>query len=491
MPEGKQKVLLVEDAFSLAVVYIDWLQRAGFECVHVDTGKAALSALETDKFHVMLLDLNLPDTNGMDILQRVWEQKIAITVVVVTGSGSIKTAVDAMRAGAYDFIVKPAAEERMVTTVRNACEREQLQETIAEIRDDFADGNFQGFIGKSPVMLGVFKMIENVARSKATVFVTGESGTGKEVCAEAIHKSGPRHNKPFVPLNCAAIPKDLIESEIFGHVKGAFTGATTDREGAASVADGGTLFLDEICEMDVDLQTKLLRFLQTGTVQRVGSDTVTPVDVRVICATNRNPHEEVEKGRFREDLYYRLHVLPIHLPALRDRDADVLEIGLSFLQAFAEEEGKGFRAFSVEAEDKLLAYRWPGNVRELQNVIRNAVVLNEGDVLTDGMIQLAGPSRAEGPALPFSGGRSAADTAAHLPQSASPATGVDAEGKKILRVVLGRPFVDLERDVITATFDLCGGSVPKASKMLKMSPSTLYRKREEWTRTETDQPAGQ
>ncbi|MEM8686362.1 MAG: sigma-54 dependent transcriptional regulator, partial [Pseudomonadota bacterium] len=319
MSISKQNVLLVEDAVSLAVVYKDWLERAGFSVDHVETGKAALEALAQGRHRAMLLDLNLPDMSGMDILNRVSEQQISITVVVVTSSGSIKTAVDAMRAGAYDFIVKPPAEERMVTTIRNACEREQLHQAIAEIRNDFNDGNFHGFIGKAPTMLAVFKMIENVARSKATVFITGESGTGKEVCAEAIHTAGPRAGRPFVPLNCAAIPRDLIESEIFGHVKGAFTGATGDREGAAAAANGGTLFLDEICEMDIELQTKLLRFLQTGTVQRVGSDSVTTVDVRVVCATNKDPLEEVEQGRFREDLYYRLHVLPIHLPPLRER----------------------------------------------------------------------------------------------------------------------------------------------------------------------------
>lgn len=485
MPTTKQKVLLVEDAFSLAVVYKDWLEKSGFDCQHVDTGKAALTALEDGKFQAMLLDLNLPDANGIDILNHVADQKIPVTVVVVTGSGSIKTAVDAMRAGAYDFIVKPAAEERIITTVRNACEREQLHEAIAEIRNDFSDGNFHGFIGKSPVMLGVFKMIENVARSKATTFITGESGTGKEVCAEAIHKCSPRAGKPFVPLNCAAIPRDLIESEIFGHVKGAFTGATGDRDGAAAAANGGTLFLDEICEMDIDLQTKLLRFLQTGTVQRVGSDAVMPVDVRVICATNRDPHEEVEQGRFREDLYYRLHVLPIHLPPLRERDADVLEIAQVFVETFAEEEGKAFRAFSVEAEDKLLAHGWPGNVRELQNVIRNAIVLNDGEVLDEDMIRLGGPGRSSPPPKPSVMPQSPSGSPEPSDPVAAASTVIDADRNKIVRVLLGRTFAELERDVVMATFDYCGGSVPKASKVLKMSPSTLYRKREEWTRDDT------
>lgn len=479
MSISKQNVLLVEDAVSLAVVYKDWLERAGFSVDHVETGKAALEALAQGRHRAMLLDLNLPDMSGMDILNRVSEQQISITVVVVTSSGSIKTAVDAMRAGAYDFIVKPPAEERMVTTIRNACEREQLHQAIAEIRNDFNDGNFHGFIGKAPTMLAVFKMIENVARSKATVFITGESGTGKEVCAEAIHTAGPRAGRPFVPLNCAAIPRDLIESEIFGHVKGAFTGATGDREGAAAAANGGTLFLDEICEMDIELQTKLLRFLQTGTVQRVGSDTVTTVDVRVVCATNKDPLEEVEQGRFREDLYYRLHVLPIQLPPLRERDADVLEIAHQFLESFSGEEGKAFEAFSVEAEDKLLAHQWPGNVRELQNVVRNAVVLHDGAVLGADMLNLGGPKRS----APLKCDRSL--TPEGVSSSAgSASTATNGAGNKIVRVVLGRPYAELERDVVMATFDYCGGSVPKASKVLKMSPSTLYRKREDWTREE-------
>lgn len=485
MPTTKQKVLLVEDAFSLAVVYKDWLENSGFECQHVDTGKAALAALDDGKFQAMVLDLNLPDANGIEILDHVAEQKIPVTVVVVTGSGSIKTAVDAMRAGAYDFIVKPAAEERIVTTVRNACEREQLHEAIAEIRNDFSEGSFHGFIGKSPVMLGVFKMIQNVARSKATTFITGESGTGKEVCAEAIHKCSPRAGNPFVALNCAAIPRDLIESEIFGHVKGAFTGATEDREGAAAAADGGTLFLDEICEMDIDLQTKLLRFLQTGTVQRVGSDKVTPVDVRVICATNKDPHEEVEQGRFREDLYYRLHVLPIHLPPLRERDADVLEIAQVFVESFALEEGKTFKGFSVEAEDRLLAHGWPGNVRELQNVIRNAVVLNDGEILDEDMIRLGGPGRSSPVPVQKSSPQSASPASDPAGTTAAASTALDGDRNKMVRVMLGRTFAELERDVVMATFDYCGGSVPKASKVLKMSPSTLYRKREEWTSGET------
>ena len=227
-------------------------------------------------------------------------------------------------------------------------------------------------------MQAVHRTLETAATSKATIFLTGESGTGKELCAEAIHRVSARAGRPFVAINCAAIPKDLVESELFGHLRGAFTGAVSNRVGAAAQAHRGTLFLDEICEMDINLQTKLLRFLQTGTLRRIGASEVEQVDVRIICATNRDPAAEIAAGRFREDLYYRLHVIPIHLPPLRERDEDALEIARAFLADYAREEGKGFARLAPCAEAAILAYPWPGNVRELQNVLRSAVVLNDG-----------------------------------------------------------------------------------------------------------------
>ncbi len=230
-------------------------------------------------------------------------------------------------------------------------------------------------------MQAIYHTIDSVAPSRATVFITGESGTGKELCAEAIHKCSPCRNKPFIAINCGAIPRDLMESEIFGHVKGAFTGAAADREGAARLADGGTLFLDEICEMDMDLQTKLLRFVQSGMVQKVGGNHPVKADVRFICATNKDPWDEVEAGRFRKDLYYRLHVIPLQLPPLRARDADVIEVARAVLARLAGEEGKVFTGFSPEAEARLLGFHWPGNVWQLQNVLRNVVVPHEGPVV--------------------------------------------------------------------------------------------------------------
>ena len=311
-------------------------------------------------------------------------------------------------------------------------------------------------------MLAVYNTIKAVARSNASVFITGESGTGKELCAVALHKNGPRRNKPFVALNCAAIPDNLIESELFGHVKGAFTGATSDREGAATSADGGTLFLDELCEMDLSLQSKLLRFLQTGQVQKVGSDRAKKVDVRVVCATNREPLREVEEGRLREDLYYRLHVVGIYLPPLRERDVDIVEIAEQFLKAASNEEGKSFETLSQDAIDALLSHSWPGNVRELQNVIRNAVILNEGNELTAKMLSLspAGPN-------------------VHISSQTRGEAGIGSDAGSV-EISLDQPFALMERTLIEAAIAQCNGSIPRAADLLGLSPSTIYRKKDGW-----------
>ena len=461
MMASNQKILIVEDALSVGLAYQAWLNKAGIESTHVTTGKEALEQLNSQEYKVILLDLQLPDMDGVDIMRAVSDQGLPITVVVVTSTASLQTAIEVLRAGAYDYLVKPTSQERLVTTTKNALEREVLQETVTEIRKPYKKANLNGFVGSSLTMVAVYRMIEAVGRSTASVFITGESGTGKEVCAQAIHRSSTRSGRPFVALNCAAIPKDLIESEIFGHLKGAFTGATTNRDGAAWSANGGTLFLDEICEMDLNLQSKLLRFLQTGAVQKVGSDKVEKVDVRILCATNRNPLTEVEEGRFREDLYYRLHVVPIHLPPLRERDEDVVEIAEYLLLQVAEEEGKEFVAFSEEAKAALVGHSWPGNVRELQNMVRNAVILNDGTEIEASMLSIS--------AVPTQ-----STTAAKPIPVASTGKGPG------VTVDLDRPFDAIERDIVDAAIEHCKGSIPKAAEMLQLSPSTIYRKREAW-----------
>src|SRR5690606_1320810 len=306
----EKKVLVVEDTALLTMLYRNVLGRAGHDVTVATTLAEARAELEARNFALVLLDLQLPDGDGMALLHELRARRCECRVIVITANGSINRAVEAMRAGALDFVVKPFDEARLMGAVNNAIAQPvQVAEVTPPGDEPPCDQPGElGFIGSSAPMRSIYRMVRSIGRSTATVFITGESGTGKEVCARAIHAVSTRADKPFVPLNCAAIPRDLLESEVFGHLKGAFTGALADKPGAAAVANGGTLFLDEICEMDLSLQTKLLRFLQTSTIQPVGSARSIPVDVRIVCATNRDPEEEVHHGRFREDLFYRLHV---------------------------------------------------------------------------------------------------------------------------------------------------------------------------------------
>ena len=451
------KVLIVEDTPSMAELYAAFLDGYGYAVSIAETGKAALAAIRRDLPEVVLLDIHLPDISGLEILKIVREEEIPSACVVITAHGSINVAVEAMQSGARDFLVKPFTKDRLVVTVRNVAQHASLERIVERLKEDYGPGGFYGILGSSLPMQAIYRTIDSVAPSRATVFITGESGTGKELCAEAIHRASPRRDKPFVAINCGAIPRDLMESEIFGHVKGAFTGAATDREGAARRADGGTLFLDEICEMDLDLQTKLLRFVQSGMVQKVGGDHPEKVDVRFICATNRDPWAEVEAGTFREDLYYRLHVIPVHLPPLRERDTDVIEIARALLTRLAREEGKSFAGFSAEAEARLLAFPWPGNVRQLQNVLRNVVVLHDGAVVEAALL----------PATLMKG--------AAPPPAAAFAVEALPQGEDGIR-----PLWEVEKEIIEAAVAACGGNVPRAAARLQISASTIYRKKMAW-----------
>ena len=486
------RILIVEDTFSLATVYIERLSSAGYSCDHVETAADAVNRLANRSYGLVLLDLGLPDSNGMSILAHIKKKGIETSIVIITANGSINVAIDAMRLGAYDFLVKPFSKERLLSTAENAISSIELRQSGEQIRSDLDRNTYFGFIGSSAPMQNVYKTIDNVARSQATVFITGESGTGKEVCAEAIHRRSQRQSKPFVPLNCGAIPKDLVESEIFGHLKGAFTGAIADRKGSAGQADGGTLFLDEICEMDLALQTKLLRFLQTGTIQRVGSSKLEEVDVRVICATNRNPAEEVRSGRFREDLYYRLFVVPIELPPLRLRGHDISEIAQHFLETYAAEENKTLKSFSPEAIQAMEKHSWPGNVRELQNLLRNIVVMNQGEVVDISMLSASLSPSIFPPRPPVDSG---AETVA------TDVTGISSHDNATIPgftpgraddplsvSVIGKSLVKLEREAIEKVISYCGGSIPKAARELDVSPSTIYRKREAWEKLDSVVP---
>lgn len=450
-------LLMVEDTASVAALYRSYLTPLQIDINIVGTGRDAIDSLNFRTPDLILLDLRLPDMTGMDVLHAVKEKNPDVPVIFMTAHGSIDTAVEAMRHGAQDFLIKPCEADRLRVTVNNALRKANK---LKNDEDGLASQGYQGFIGSSQTMQAVYRTIDSAAASKASIFITGESGTGKEVCAEAIHATSKRGDKPFIAINCAAIPKDLIESELFGHVKGAFTGAATDRQGAAELADGGTLFLDELCEMDLDLQTKLLRFIQTGTFQKVGSSKMKSVDVRFVCATNRDPWKEVEEGRFREDLYYRLYVIPLHLPPLRERGDDIIEIAYSLLGFMSKEEGKDFVRLAPDVVERFARYEWPGNVRQLQNVLRNVVVLNNGrEILLDML-----PPPLNKPAT----------NEIHIPL-------VPSEAVSVQDIF---PLWLTEKNAIEQAIKACDGNIPKAAGYLDVSPSTIYRKLQAWNAKE-------
>lgn len=456
------KLLIVEDTPSLARTY-DAHMRSEFEAVEIaDTGVKALESVQAEPPSCILLDLKLPDADGLDLLDRWVGEGLPAPVVVITANGAMSVAVDAMRRGAADFVVKPTTAERLKVTVKNAVESFQLRKVVATYEAEVDRTDFCGIVGRSLVMQGVFKSIEAAAPSKASVFITGETGTGKELVARAVHEMSPRRKAQFVALNCGAIPKDLIESEIFGHVKGAFTGATSDRVGAAQLAEGGTLFLDELIEMPIELQPKLLRFLQLGEYSRVGETKTRKADIRIVAATNRDALQAVRDGKLREDLYYRLHVVPVVLPALRERGADVLLLAEGFLARFAHEEGKSFSGFTRDAEEWLVSYSWPGNVRELENLVRQIVVLNTGGEVSREQlprpVAVASLGRLPREAIP--------DT-----QELSPAPEPDY-GLEPLWVT--------EKKAIERAIALCRGNIVAAAKQLQINPSTIYRKKQIW-----------
>ena len=461
-------LLLIEDTPSLQMVYRSVLTNAGHSVRSAGTAAEGMAAFQETGTSVVLLDLMLPDRDGLELMREMLALRPEVSVIVITANGSINKAVEAMRAGAYEFLVKPFDETRFLGAVDNAlagraaprrspnpAPRATLPAPIpAPLPDTGA------FVGSSEAMARIHAKIRSVARSMATVFITGESGTGKELCALAVHDNSARASGPFIALNCGAIPQDLLESEVFGHVKGSFTGAISDKPGAAAAADGGTLFLDEICEMAPALQTKLLRFLQTSTVQPVGATRPRKVNVRIVCATNQDPLDAVRRGQFREDLYYRLYVVPIHMPPLRERGDDVIEIAQTALTRFAAEEGRRFDGLTPEVMALFRRLPWPGNIRQLLNVIRHVVVMNDGGPVTPDML----------PDI-------VADEGAFTPP---PATLAPLTQEPALDALIGRPLAEIERIVIEATLARFDGSVPKAARALELSPSTLYRKLDSW-----------
>jgi len=461
----KTLVYIVEDSLSSGALYCSQLESLGYETKHFVDGYSALAAIKEKMPSVIIQDVCLPDISGLEVLQFVNRQEKPARVIIITSNSSIEVAVDAMRLGGFDFIEKPFDRERMVTSVRDAVKQIHLDEEIQEDAIDLPVTSDMNFIGESLAMQTVFRLLDSALRSKASVFVTGESGTGKEVCAQYLHRSSSRKDGPLIAINCAAIPGELFESEFFGHMKGSFSGALADRKGAVEVANGGTLFLDEICEMDLNLQAKLLRFLQTGTFSRVGSSDIIQSDVRVVCATNRHPAEEVGEGRFREDLYYRLNVIPVQLPPLRDRGKDILLLANSILADKNKANDKEFFQLSANVQSMFLQYDWPGNIRELQNVIENMVVINSGTEITAEM-------------LPGTFGQNNVKAVVAPQASNNKHTVSLVTASNDIKDII--PMWLVEKNTIEQAIEICDGNIPLAAAHLGVSASTIYRKMKTW-----------
>ncbi len=466
------RALIVEDVLPLAIQYRAYVKPLGIETIVASSVADAASKIDQGPWHVALVDIKLPDGTGFDVMERLQARWPDCAVIVISAEDSKDTALQAADAGALDFIEKPVDADRLRITLRNALQTAVLNAEVDQLAPG-KRGQFCGFYGNSTAMRVVYQTIETVASSRVPVFIQGESGTGKELAAEAIHQCSPRAQQAFVPLNCASIPSGLIESELFGHVKGAFTGASADRDGAFIEADRGTLFLDEIAELDLEVQAKLLRVLQTGEVRRLGETRQRTVDVRVVSATHRDLYAMVKAGQFREDLYYRLHVVPVELPPLRERGQDILLIADSVLKRYAREDRRRFKGFSQESQALLMAHSWPGNVRELINTIRAVVALHDGELVEAGM--LAGKLQAERPSTPPG------------PQpSSSPA--LPASGEQTTPAGPGEilPLALVERRAIEQALRAFGGNISRAAKALQVNPSTIYRKMASWSALDGD-----
>ena len=439
------KILVVDDEPTeregLARLVGQW----GYEVETASSGEEALNLIETQHPAVVLTDLVLPEMDGLTLLQKLKETGRPPIVLLVTGHGTVETAVEAMRHGAFDYLTKPVDATRLQVLLEKSIEQESLSREVNFLRHQLRQkGSFGQLVGQSKGMQEVYRWIELAATSTAPVLIYGESGTGKELVARTIHDLSNRRNKPFVAINCAAIPETLIESELFGHERGAFTGATERRLGCFELADGGTLFLDEIAEMDNSTQAKLLRVLQEGNFRRVGGGkTEIQVDVRVVAATNRVPSEAMAQGQLREDLFYRLNVFAIALPPLRDRKEDLPLLVRTFIEEFNRQDNRQVRGLTPEAERALEQYRWPGNVREVRNVVQRAVVLGgtglmDVEHLPENVIRTVAPS-------------------------APAATGVT-------------PIREMEREMIMRALEETGQDKRRAAALLGISLKTLYNK---------------
>jgi DNA-binding NtrC family response regulator len=477
-----ETVLIVDDEPVQRRLLEAMVQRFGYQAVTADGGDAAMAALGAQRIDCVVLDLVMPDLDGLGVLARMREQGLDIPVIVQTAHGGIDNVVSVMRAGAADFVVKPASPERLQVSLRNALATKAMAGELQRLKRKH-DGTLSiaDIITRSPAMQPVMKSAEKAAASTIPVLIEGESGVGKELIARAVHGSGARRAKPFVAVNCGAMPENLVESILFGHEKGAFTGATDRHTGKFVEADGGTLFLDEVGELPPAAQVKLLRALQEGEVEPVGGRKSVKVDVRIVSATNRDLIADVKSGRFREDLFYRLHVFPISVPPLRKRSEDIPELARHFLARISAEEGKRVRGIDADALAMLTAYRWPGNVRQLENAVFRAVVLTDGEQIgarefPQIAAQLGPDVIAAQPMIDPSPTLAAAwpearDTAHTAPLTMNMLTLTDAGGEV-------RPLEEIERETIRFAIMHYREQMSEVARRLKIGRSTLYRKLE-------------
>ena len=378
-----RRILIADDDASLRRVMQMELEELGYQVVAVADGDSALRMLAETRPALVISDLKMPGLSGLDLLRRIRADDPQITVIIITAFGTVQNAVEAMKAGAYDYITKPIDHDQLEMVIGRAMEHRTLLDEVRNLRAALDEKyGFDNILGRSKSLLRVLSMASRAAQSSSTVLISGETGTGKELLAKAIHHNSPRSAQPFVTINCGAIPKDLLESELFGHHKGAFTGAMADKRGKVEIADGGTLFLDEIGELPLELQVKLLRLIQEGQVDKVGSLEPGTVDVRVIAATHRNLQAMIEDGTFREDLYYRLAVIPLELPPLRERADDIPELVQTLFRKAAAKHGRSSLKLPPALVPHFAQYRWPGNIRELENIVERLVVLAVGDEIT-------------------------------------------------------------------------------------------------------------
>ncbi len=393
MRSEKTRVLIVDDEEIVRASCLKLLGPLGHEVFEAEDAAGALELMEEGGFDLVLTDLRLPDNSGIELLKDIKERHPDTEVILVTGYGTVSTAVEAMKLGAYDYIEKPFRPEELISLTERALERKRLREENLRLRRELSGRYIRNIVGTSKAMEGVFKLIGSVAPTASTVLITGESGTGKELVARAVHYNSPRRERPFVVIDCGTLAEELIESELFGHRRGAFTGAVTDKKGLIEEAEGGTLFLDEIGNLPLALQSKLLRVLQEREYRPLGDKKTVKVDTRFITATNKDLQEMVKRGEFREDLFYRLNIFPIHLPPLRERKEDIPLLAYHFLRKYSEELGKEVKTISAEAMRILTSHGWPGNVRELENTIQRAILLAESDTVTlDSVRFLLAPS---------------------------------------------------------------------------------------------------